>query len=727
MTSFNLLSEQWVPCLFVDGHITRLLSLREVFRYASAIREINDDSPLVTAALYRLLLAILHRNLGPSNPAAWHALWNAPDLPLATLESYLDRWQDRFDLFHPQFPFFQSRSLSEEHAVPAAKLTHELATGNNATLFDHSVNGTGTAFTLDRAACYLIAHQAFAVGGLVSIEKGLDTKLFKSARGGPITKGAVALVKGPSLRQTLLLNFHQYHVASGQPFPVIGEDLPWWELGKEPEAGDSIPAGYLDLLTWQSRRIRLIPTATLSQRKVIEKVIIMKGRQTPKDWLLRGRETMIAFFANPNMKADETPWLPVGFRPERAIWRDAIALIHAAGDGRERPKNIDWLSRLVLEGYLDRKTMLSIDLYGLSTYRAKILLWRCERLPLPLRLLEDPVLVGILDQSLTKAEQVAGVLQRAAHRMAQLSLYRESDTRGKQKPHSLTVRNLAESWSPALAYWSALELEFDRHIESVANLLSETSSSDDPSHPLRQWLDLLSRVARRNFTLILRDVAHTARLAKAAAIAEAQFHRDLASVLPELSLPSPEHQMADPSTFAATFIGYLEDLSRRQERPLASLRHSFSVSSSCAPQTYRYVIPWLLDERSPAIEAASSLVAALFALHPDSGERWNAHGVNFGESLASLCKNRWGMEKRFVALLASPQENLFQHLRHAMALLKAESVSIDYLRLLEDLIHWNAENRFVQRAWAHSFWRQTVQPQPANEADSNPDPQTTKE
>ena len=85
------------------------------------------------------------------------------------------------------------------------------------------------------------------------------------------------------------------------------------------------------------------------------------------------------------------------------------------------------------------------------------------------------------------------------------------------------------------------------------------------------------------------------------------------------------------------------------------------------------------------------------------------------------------MEKRFVALLASPWEDLPEHLRHAIALLKAESVSIDYVQLLKHLIRWNAESRFVQRTWARSFWRETVPPQPADEPDSNAQPQTIKD
>ena len=186
--------------------------------------------------------------------------------------------------------------------------------------------------------------------------------------------------------------------------------------------------------------------------------------------------------------------------------------------------------------------------------------------------------------------------------------------------------------------------------------------------------------------------------------------------------------MPDPSPLTIRFIGHLENLAHRQDRgALAALRRGLSASPGYTPETYPYVIPWLPNERSLVMEEAFFLVAALFALHPESRKPTDGRRANFGESFAALRQKSGSMEKRFVALLASPWEDLPEHLRHAVALLKAETVSIDYSQLLQDLIRWNAESRFVQRAWARSFWHETVPPQPAGEADSNPQPQTTKD
>jgi len=60
----------WIPCVSKDGSIVEL-SLYDTLANAHNIQEITDESPLVTAALHRVLLAIMHRVLGPKNEAEW--------------------------------------------------------------------------------------------------------------------------------------------------------------------------------------------------------------------------------------------------------------------------------------------------------------------------------------------------------------------------------------------------------------------------------------------------------------------------------------------------------------------------------------------------------------------------------------------------------------------------------------------------------------------------------
>lgn len=77
MVTFNLVDEPWIPCVTADGASIEL-GLLDTLTRAHELREMADPSPLVTVALHRLLLAIVHRLLdGPASYDAWCAVWNA--------------------------------------------------------------------------------------------------------------------------------------------------------------------------------------------------------------------------------------------------------------------------------------------------------------------------------------------------------------------------------------------------------------------------------------------------------------------------------------------------------------------------------------------------------------------------------------------------------------------------------------------------------------------------
>jgi len=102
--SFDLISEPWVPCVGRDGQAVEL-GLQDVLVRAHELRELGGESPLVTAALHRLLLVVLHRVFGSADYDAWYALWQAGRFDPTVLDAYFAQWRERFDLFHPARPF----------------------------------------------------------------------------------------------------------------------------------------------------------------------------------------------------------------------------------------------------------------------------------------------------------------------------------------------------------------------------------------------------------------------------------------------------------------------------------------------------------------------------------------------------------------------------------------------------------------------------------------------
>ncbi|MBX6770504.1 MAG: type I-E CRISPR-associated protein Cse1/CasA [Chloroflexi bacterium] len=457
MAHFDLVYEPWIPCLrAVDGR-SEELGLLAVLARAHELREISDPSPLVTITLHRLLLAILHRVLdGPRSPQAWWDLWNQGRFDHARFEAYFRRWSERFDLFHPEYPFYQTAGLPEEKSQVSAKLTPEVASpGNAVLLFDHTLD---SALTPAEAARALIAYHAFAVGGLVTYLPGEEKH--RSAKAGPLTGSAVALVRGPTLFHTLLLNLHRYDPEDDVPCPADPDDAPCWEQDDPVIPADRSPRGYLDYLTWQSRRSRLIPTVDADGHIFVRQAVILKGFQFPDGFEQPGVETMVAFVKNPAARKGGDPWKPIGFNPERAIWRDSLALMQSIAGQSQRPKMLSWLSDLIVEGYLERHEVLPLDLFGMVTDQANILLWRQERLPLPLSYLQDSELIRVLGDALGLAEETARSLYAASRELAELLEAPGSDHPNARQPSREAVSTRVRSLAMETRYWSYLEAAF---------------------------------------------------------------------------------------------------------------------------------------------------------------------------------------------------------------------------------------------------------------------------
>ena len=157
---------------------------------------------------------------------------------------------------------------------------------------------------------------------------------------------------------------------------------------------------------------------------------------------------------------------------------------------------------------------------------------------------------------------------------------------------------------------------------------------------------------------------------------------------------------------------------------LAALRRGLGLKPGIELGMYRYIASHVPEDTHGWQHDAHYMVASLFALHPapwpvDTTEQGNPH--NFGASFAWLNtkSSSESIEKRFVALLNADREELPEHLRHAVSLLKAHEVPVDYARLLWDVRAWDAESRRVQRFWARAFWGATNEPARETSAQSN--------
>jgi CRISPR system Cascade subunit CasA len=486
------------------------LSLVDTLVRAHKIREIFDESPLVTVALHRLLLATLHRNFGPGGRKKWLELWKRGRWDEKKLLDYFTRWRERFDLFHPKRPFYQVPEMEGVSRQPVAILFQEMAAGNNTTLFDHSFEEVPSALPAARAARGLVARQVYSVGF------GKSSPFYFSDS--PLLRGFTVLVSGGNLFQTLALNLircdeeHPFSRARSR------EDLPVWEQDRPatPRRDGSRPAGYLDYLTWQSRRIHLYPEPDDTNIRFCQLQQNLKlAEDAPRDPFKCYR------------KDDKRGWIALQFREEKALWRDSHSLMQLSTESHTRPAVFDWVAQLAAETAAPSAGLgpyFSFSAFGLATNigkAASITFWRHERLPLPLAYLSDAELVGRIADAIGYAEEIARDLRESVWALAR-TMFQPLDSANGQHGRSDDASRLASELAPLRLYWPALEAPFVELMTAIA----ETKRED---HEMRliEWRKLVRRIARESFEQITRQLDTGARALRAVAEGERIFWRKI--------------------------------------------------------------------------------------------------------------------------------------------------------------------------------------------------------
>lgn len=546
---YNLIDELWIPCILLHDGQKVELGIRDVLCRAHDIREISDPSPLVTVTLHRLLLAVLHRNFGPETHDDWHQLWKRGRWEAGRLDAYFDEWRSRFNLFDERYPFYQTPEIEFSYETSIAEIVHGYTLGNYVTLFDHHLDSDPPRLSPAQAARCLIAFQSFAPGGLITYrsQHGEPASPFKFAKAGLLAKAAVSLLTGNNLFQTLMLNLHRYDREDGEPFEFMGEDLPAWERDEPTQAADRRPNGYLDLLTWQSRRMRLHPEIGQSGRVTVSHVVRMKGYQFPDNWYLANGETMVAFRRNLKPNAQEAPWSGLAIDRERALWRDSASLFQGVQDQHRPPRISSWVAELVMEGCLDRSRHFSLDILGISIDQAKIFLWRHERLPLPLLYLQDKELFAKLRRALELTEEVGRLFingfdeierkdgKRGTFKVPRpLRVYAEvlASPDDEKEPNPDQIKAIIKSLAPDRVYWSRLEVPFKQFLEQLAEDRAEDDGDIEyGQHALPEWAETLRRTAWATFNETIDEADISARGLKATARAERAFSSRLNQIL----------------------------------------------------------------------------------------------------------------------------------------------------------------------------------------------------
>ena len=513
--SFDLTRAPWIPVIRRGARraTPEPVSLRTALRDAHRIRAVHAPTPLQTMALGRLLQALVLRIFYPVGETfarddndRWWDLFEAERFDPAALAAYFDAWQDEkecFDLFHPERPFYQHPEPMTKRVKSMTNLFAGRASGNNETLFNHNVDDDPPSVTPAEAARGLVALQATALGGGRS-------KPFYYADA-PLVSGTVFWMRGTgeateNLFHALLLNSPPYGEALLTPIGT-GTDRPVWERmydGGLPDPEKRPETGYLDYLTWPSRRVRLVPDTSDDGETVVRTLKISQGDKRTNDAV-----------TDPLMARTERTkrgLRPLKLRKDKALWRDMHVVSGTQSDTlKTAPPTLQWAS----EEFDDVRWF--VDAFGIVNDQSKIERWAHVRIPIYPAILTDDDRHAQLQDALKHADEQADTLKRATRECAAYLQYQASyASLGTQSRKD--VRALATSLGTVARYWAALEDPFWKWLRQLG-------APDADLHVLpAQWGRTLYRRARDAYDTATDSLGDTARQARAVAAGRSELH-----------------------------------------------------------------------------------------------------------------------------------------------------------------------------------------------------------
>ena len=337
---YNLNSKCWVPVLLSSGEKTEV-SLRDLFVGSYDIQAIDTGDPLQDTAILGVALVILARatlrnneieNFGGSSN--WIRQMREPDADnLSGVLRYLEEFNDRFWLLGGDRPFMQVYDLHTAKGV--TKPVSRLLLDSESEHYSMCAEKTLKSLSYAEAARRLVTIQAYDYSGIKSGAVG-DPRV-RGGRGYPLgvgwygTTGKV-IIHGANLMETLLYNIEYAQLTEES----LEYDKPVWERDKPDTAApraytggpaaqykdQPVPAsGMCEILTWQSRRVRLYHDG-----ERVTSVLISNGdkwfdRNTYADPL-----TGYRYSKNQSSKTEQV-WMPQAHSAERTLWRGADALL----------------------------------------------------------------------------------------------------------------------------------------------------------------------------------------------------------------------------------------------------------------------------------------------------------------------------------------------------------------------------------------------------------------
>ena len=187
---FNLLDEHWIRVIDDQCRVSEV-SLKDAILNAHNYKALSGELPTQDVAIMRLMLAVLHTVFsrvdenGEDAPLdeddedealeRWKALWDKGHFSEKAINEYLNKWKERFWLFHPERPFGQLAGMKEGTRSNALKLNGELSqSGNKFRMFSLYSGSEKESLSYSQAARWLLYLHGYDDVALKPTNKGKE-------------------------------------------------------------------------------------------------------------------------------------------------------------------------------------------------------------------------------------------------------------------------------------------------------------------------------------------------------------------------------------------------------------------------------------------------------------------------------------------------------------------------------------------------------------------------
>ncbi len=457
---FNVIDTPWLPVREMDGN-TAMVGLKEALTGAHRYVDLTEPSPPNLMALYRLLLALLNRALVREGVAWEPETWWTEGLPEKPIVEYLEKWRERFFVFHPEYPFMQVAALksakeTKDKIKPWTQLALDKASGNTPLVFDHSQDDRPSPSATGSVLRSLIGFLQCTPGGLVKCIRDSD-------KAGPLADTAATLPLGDTLCRTLLLGLSQ------RP---MGTDLPAWER-PAPSIADirSGPAPFSGLNDRYTRLTRAVLLLSENEDGLAVRHIRFAAGLAIED-NTAVPEPMAAYFMG-----KKGP-IRLSLREGRALWRDLPSLIPAPkAEQNLHPRILDNAAS-ILEAIDDDCAHIPVLVAGLASDQAKLERWRITTISLPKSVLNAVGPAAVLRDLVSEAEATGGALRKIAWELAMNAFPRAAKNNGL---------------SNALPMQPVFFSQMEQAVPRLIRLLGEELQTDAQAH----WRNAQADAARQ--------------------------------------------------------------------------------------------------------------------------------------------------------------------------------------------------------------------------------------